>query len=83
MKTDEEGDLEELMTTNKCLAMEKRELHRQKLRAYSEKAVKLRAMLRETTDPEEKKCIESKLKGLQQKQDSEITKLTKIDEIEK
>lgn len=79
----EERDFEELMTANKCLAMEKRELHRHKLRVYSQKAVKLRAILRETSDPEEKKCLETKLKALQQKQDAEITKLAKIDQIEK
>lgn len=49
--------------------MEKRDFHRQKLRAYSEKSVKLRGILRETTDPEEKKCLEAKIKNLQKKQD--------------
>lgn len=53
----DEEELAELVTTNKCLAMEKRDFHRQKLRVYSEKSVKLRGMLRETTDPEEKKCL--------------------------
>ena len=80
MKEDE-GELSELVSTNKNLALEKRELHRQKLRSYSEKAVKLRCILRETTDHEERTCLENKLKTMQEKQDAEIMKLTKIDEI--
>ena len=32
---DDEDDINELVTTNKSLAMEKRDLHRKKLRAYS------------------------------------------------
>lgn len=53
----DDEELTELVTTNKCLAMEKRDLHRQKLRIYSEKSVKLRGILRETSDPEERKCL--------------------------
>lgn len=34
-ETIDEEELTELVTTNKCLAMEKRDFHRQKLRAYS------------------------------------------------
>jgi septal ring factor EnvC (AmiA/AmiB activator) len=80
---EDSAELTELVSTNKTLAMEKREVHRQKLRLYSEKAVKLRCLLRETEDQEEKRCLEGKLKALQQKQDAEITKLATIDQIEK
>lgn len=80
--TGDEFELGELLATNKSLAMEKREVHRQKLRQYSEKAVKLKEILRSSTDQSEKKCLEGKLRALQEKQDAEISKLAKIDQIE-
>ena len=78
----DEFELGELLATNKSLAMEKREVHRQKLRQYSEKAVKLKEILKSSTDQSERKCLEGKLRSLQEKQDAEISKLAKIDQIE-
>jgi hypothetical protein len=48
--TGEEFELDELLATNKSLAQEKRERHRQKLRQFSEKAVKLKEILKSSLD---------------------------------
>ena len=66
------GQLECLLSTNKSLAAQKRQLHQEKLRVYAEKAVKIRHMMRCAHDLSEKKCLQSKLTVIEDKQNREI-----------